>query len=79
MPRRDRAAVGFLGGLKLEDVPNPARIILAYERPEINRFRGRDVVFTAVLKFKLGLDHRRKCVGLVAIVRTFHAPKAAPK
>ena len=78
MPRRDRAAVGFLGGLKPEDVPNPTRIILAYERPEINRFRGKDVVFTAVLKFKLE-STLGKCKGDVALWRTFHAPKAAPK
>lgn len=36
----------YLGsGLKPEDVPNPGRIILAYERPEINRFRGTNVVY----------------------------------
>jgi len=36
----------YLGaGLKTTDIPNPSRFILAYEKPEINRFRGTTVLY----------------------------------
>ena len=36
----------YLGaGLKTTDIPKPSRFILAYEKPEINRFRGTNVLY----------------------------------
>ncbi|MCD6377614.1 MAG: hypothetical protein J7L99_02045, partial [Planctomycetes bacterium] len=36
----------YLGaGLKTTDIPRPSRFILAYEKPEINRFRGTNVLY----------------------------------
>ena len=36
----------YLGaGLKTTDIPNPENLILVYERPEINKFRGTNVLY----------------------------------